>query len=154
MSSQQSTVHGSRKKLDPMDIGSLWHGILFAYQKSVKEVLGSGAAIFVHPVLDVIQRIEKKTGVNLIRGSDIDEVFENLSEIMPTSGVVRGFRFEKLGPNRYILHVEGCFYAPHIHEELKPTDVVCPYALIARALLLASSLSPSVSSIHFWKSPL
>ena len=134
MSNQQSTVDNVQKKLDPMDIGTLLHGILFAYQKSVKEIMGTGAAIFVHPVLDIVQTIQEKTGVNLIKGADIDEVFANLSEIMPTSGIIRGFRFEKLGPKKYILHVEGCFYAPHIHEELKPSDVVCPLALIAMSI--------------------
>jgi len=134
MSDQQTRVYNAQKKLDPMHIGSLLHGILFAYQKCVKEILGTGATIFVHPVLDIIQTIDKKTGVNLIRGGDIDEVFANLSEIMPTSGIVREFRFEKLGPNRYLLHVEGCVWAPHIHEELKPTDVMCPLALIAMSI--------------------
>ena len=134
MSEQQVTVHDSQKKLDPMDIGSLLHGILFAYQKSVKEILGTGATIFVHPVLDIIQTIHEKAGINMIKGGDIDEVFANLSEIMPTSGMVRGFRFEKLGPKKFILHVEGCVWAPHIHEELKPSDVVCPLALIVMSI--------------------
>ena len=134
MSEQQVTVHDSQKKLDPMDIGSLLHGILFAYQKSVKEILGTGATIFVHPVLDIIQTINEKAGINMIKGGDIDEVFANLSEIMPTSGMVRGFRFEKLGPKKFILHVEGCVWAQHIHEELKPSDVVCPLALIVMSI--------------------
>ena len=134
MSNQQSTVDNVQKKLDPMDIGTLLHGILFAYQKSVKEIMGTGAAIFVHPVLDIIQTINEKTGINLIKGSNIDEVFTNLSEIILTSGMVNGFRFEKLGPKKYILHVEGCVWAPHIHEELKPSDVVCPYGLIAMSI--------------------
>ena len=134
MSEQQVTVHDSQKKLDPMDIGCLLHGILFVYQKSVKEILGTGATIFVHPVLDIIQTINEKAGINMIKGGDIDEVFANLSEIMPTSGMVNGFRFEKLGPKKYILHVEGCVWAPHIHEELKPSDVVCPYGLIAMSI--------------------
>jgi len=134
VSDQQSTVDNAHKKLDPQDFGSLLHGILFAYQKSVKEILGSGATIFVHPVLDIIQTINETTGVNLIKGRDIDEVFANLSETMPASGIVKEFRFEKLGPKRYILHVEGCVWAPHIHQELKPSDVVCPYALIAMSI--------------------
>ena len=134
MSSQQSTVHNAQKNLNPQEIGCLLHGILFAYQNSVKEILGTGATIFVHPVLDIIQTINEKTGINMIKGTDIDEVFTNLSETMLTSGMVNGFRFEKLGPKKYILHVEGCVWAPHIHEELKPSDVVCPYGLIAMSI--------------------
>ena len=134
MPEQQLTVHDTQKTLDPQDIGTLLHGILFAYQKSMKEILGTGATIFVHPVLEIIRTISEKSGVNLIKGNDIDEVFENLSKIMPTSGIMKNFRFEKLGPERYVLHVEGCAWAPHIHAELKPSDVVCPFALISMSI--------------------
>lgn len=34
------------EKLEEADIGTLIHGILFAYQKTVEEILGTGAAIF------------------------------------------------------------------------------------------------------------
>lgn len=122
------------KSLDQLDIGTLLHGILFAYQKSLKDILGTGSATFVHPVLDIIKRINKRTGVNLIKGRDIDEVFENLSKVMATTGLVERFQFEKLSPKRYILHVERCVWAPHIHGELKPKDVTCPFALIAMSI--------------------
>lgn len=120
--------------LDPEDVGTLLHGILFAYQKTAKDTLGSGAAIFVHPVLDIIKRINGRTGVNLINGRNLDEVFESLSKIMPTSGLVKDFKFEKLSSNTYNLYVDGCVWAPHIHNELKPKDVACPYALIAMSV--------------------
>ena len=120
--------------LDYNDVGTLLHGTLFAYQKAIKEILGTGSAIFVHPVLDVIRRINERTGVNLLTGSTVDEVFANLSAIMPTSGIMKAFRFEKLSPNKYVLHVEECVWAPHIHHELKPSDVTCPFALLAMAV--------------------
>lgn len=111
------------ERLEEADIGTLLHGILFAYQKTVKDILGTEAATFVHPVLNIVKGINERAGVNLIKGRDIDEVFENLSKLMPTSGIMKEFRFEKLAPARYILHVDGCVWAPHIHEELKPKDV-------------------------------
>ncbi len=122
------------EKLDQSDIGTLLHGILFAYQKSVKDLLGTGAAVFVHPVLNIVKRIKERAGVNLIKGSNIDEVFENLSKVMPTAGLVKEFRFEKIAPKKYILHVDGCIWAPHIHEELKPKDVTCPFAIVTMAI--------------------
>lgn len=127
-------MHKMKESLDPLDIGTLLHGILFAYQKTTKDTLGTGAAIFVHPVLNIIKEISKKSGVNLIKGNDIDEVFENLSKVIPTTGLVKGFRFEKLSPNTYILHVSECVWAPHIHNELSPEDVTCPYALVAMSI--------------------
>lgn len=122
------------ERLEEAEVGTLLHGMLFAYQKSAKDILGTGSAIFVHPVLDIIKRISKRTGVNLIKGRNIDEVFGNLSEVMPTTGIMKEFRLEELAPKRYILHVNGCVWAPHIHEELKPRDVTCPFALIVMAI--------------------
>ena len=116
------------------DIGTLLHGTLFAYQKAVKDVLGTGSAVFVHPILEIIRKISGSSGVNLISGSNVDEVLANLSSIMPASGIMKGFRFEKLSPNRYVLHVEECVWAQHIHHELKPSDVACPFALLAMAV--------------------
>jgi hypothetical protein len=110
------------------------HGILFAYQKAMKDILGTGGAIFVHPVLDIIKVINERSGVNLIEGENIDEVFENLSRTMETAGLVKEFRFEKIAPNKYVLHVDGCVWAPHIHKELKPEGVTCSYALMSMAI--------------------
>ena len=120
--------------LDYNDVGTLLHGMLFAYQKAVKDVLGTGSAVFVHPILEIVRRIGGRTGVNLMSGSNVDEVFANLSTIVPTAGIMKAFRFEKLGHQRYVVHVEECVWAPHIHHELKPKDVTCPFALLAMAV--------------------
>ena len=50
------------------------------------------------------------------------------------TGFVKKFRFEKLGPERYVVRVDGCVWAGHIHEELKPKDVTCPFALLAMSI--------------------
>jgi hypothetical protein len=44
------------------------------------EVLGSGEAIFVHPVLDTISKIDKEKGLSTIRGESIDDVFSNFAK--------------------------------------------------------------------------
>jgi hypothetical protein len=122
------------KKLEAEDIGTLLHGILFAYQKSVKDILGTGASIFVRPILDIVKTINERAGVNLIKGDNIDEVFDNLSKVMQTTGIMQGFRFEKLASAKYVLHIEKCVWAPHVHADLEPEDVTCPFALISMAI--------------------
>jgi len=139
------------ESLSQEDVGTLLHGILFAYQKSVRDILGTGSAVFVHPVLSIIKRINRRAGVNLIKGRNIDEVFENLSKLMQTTGFMKEFRFEKLSPERYILHVDRCVWAPHIHNELKPKDVTCPYALMAMSIfeeVLKSKVKVADSEYH------
>lgn len=116
------------------EIAVLMHELLFAYQKSMKKILGSGAAVFLHPTLDIINSIRKQTGKSLLEGQNIDEAFETLSKTFSNSGIVKEFRFEKIEPTKYVLHINGCIWAPHIHNYLKPKDLICPFALIAMAV--------------------
>lgn len=104
------TVSGveTRRGLTELDFGTLFHSILFAYQKALKDILGTGSAVFVHPVLKTVARINEKQDVNLIEGKTIDEVFDNLSKLLEDSRFVREFRFEKLAPQKYVLHIDGC----------------------------------------------
>jgi len=88
----------------------------------------------VHPVLETAARISEKQGINLVEGEGIDEVFDNLSRLVEETGFLKEFRFEKLAPEKYVLHIDGCVWASHIHAELKPKDVTCPFALLAMAV--------------------
>ena len=80
-----------------LDIATMFHSLLFAYQKSVKGLLGSGSAIFVHPTIETLNKIEKKRGLNLFQGKSLDEVYANLSNFFLKTGVVKKFTFEKVG---------------------------------------------------------
>jgi hypothetical protein len=117
-----------------MDLATLFHSLLFAYQKSVKELLGSGSAIFVHPMIETLNNVERKRGLNLLKGKSLDEAYTNLSNFFLKTGVVKEFTFQKVDSEKYVLKVDGCIWASHIHEELKPKDVTCPYALLAMAV--------------------
>ena len=84
---------------------------------------------FYHALFEDAQAGEKMRFEVLIKGKPTRETLKengyhgNIDEV-----------FEKLTPKRYILHVDGCVWAPHIHRELKPRDVTCPFALIAMAI--------------------
>jgi hypothetical protein len=125
---------GEKFALRKEEIAVLMHELLFAYQKSMKKILGSGAAVFLHPTLDVINGIHKQTRKNLFAGKDIDAAFETLSKTFSNSGIVKEFRFEKIEPTKYVLHINGCIWAPHIHNCLKPKELICPFALITMAV--------------------
>jgi hypothetical protein len=116
------------------DIPTFFHTILFAYQKKLKDILGSGEAVFVHPVLDTINLIEREKGLNLIKGETLDEVLDNFAKELMKTGFVKEVSFEKLGDERYMFHVGGCAFANTCHDLLKPKDVACTYAFIALAI--------------------
>lgn len=141
-----------KENLGKSDVETLMHRVLFAYQKATKDILGTGAAILLRPTLDILKKInEGAEEVNLIKGRNIDEVFEKLSKVMPATGLVKELRFEKLSPKRYVLHVDGCVWARHIHKKLKPKDMICPYALLAMSLfeeVLKAKVKVSYSEYH------
>ena len=115
-------------------IAMFMHEILFAYQKSMREILGPGSAVFLHPTLDIINRVNRETRKKLTENNDIQEVFGIISKAFLNSGIVKDFRLEKITAKKYVLHVNGCIWAPHIHKSLKPNELICPFALIAMAL--------------------
>jgi hypothetical protein len=123
----------------PMDMPTFFHTILFAYQKRLKEILGSGEAIFVHPVLETISLIEKEKGLNLIQGETLDEIYENFSKQLLKTKIVEKALFEKLAPKKYVFHVEGCAFGKFSHDLLKPKDVICPFALIAMSIFQSAT---------------
>lgn len=116
------------------DVPTFFHTILFAYQKKLKEILGSGEAVFVHPVLNTINLVEREKGLNLIKGETLDDVFDNFAKELEKTGFVKEVSFEKLEPQRYQFNVDGCAFAEYTHDLLNPKDVACPFALIAMAI--------------------
>jgi len=119
------------------DAEMLFHMLLFAYEKSVRDILATGHVIFVHPTLSLLREISEKEGIDLTKAKTVDEAFERFSSMLKDSGLVKEVQFEKLGPDKYMLHVDKCIYAKRLHQSLKPLckDATCRYALIAMAIL-------------------
>ncbi len=122
-----------------IDVPALFHSILFAYQKNLKEVLGSGEAIFVQPVLKTLDRLDKEKGIHSIRGKTVNEKLENFAKDLVTSQAVKKAEFKKNDSNNYIFCIENCVFADHVHNLLEPKDVVCPLALVAMAIYQSST---------------
>jgi hypothetical protein len=117
-----------------LNVGTLLHGLLFAYQKATKDLLGSGCEVFVQPTLDILAKIHDKDDLKLFRGKTLEEAVASFSKMLTNAKVVRGITFEKTGPEKYLLRIGGCAWAKHIHKELEPKDVTCPLALIVMAI--------------------
>lgn len=114
-------------------VASVFHTILLAYQKALKDVLNSGQAVFIHPVLETIKKLDEELHVKLLDGKNADEVLENLAEQFIEAGIVKVFRIEKLNENKYKCTVDGCLFAQPTHRLLNPEDVTCPLAMLAMA---------------------
>jgi len=49
-------------------VTAIFHTILFAYQKAIRDILGSGQAIFAQPVMETIKKISEEYQIELIKG--------------------------------------------------------------------------------------
>jgi hypothetical protein len=110
-----------------------------AYQVVLRDILGTGRTVFVCPVLESFMKINEATGVRLVKEQSLDATLQNLSKAIKASGLVKDFRIEKLGAQKYTVHVDGCSWAPEAHKKLNPKDLTCPFALMAMSVVQAHS---------------
>jgi SHS2 domain-containing protein len=119
----------------PIDISTFFHTILFAYQKTLKDILGSGEAALLHPILDRINLVENKKNLNFIQGKDLDEILENFLEELLKEGTVAWVGVEEVENEKFLFQVEGCKFASHTHDFLNTKDTTCLFALVVMAIL-------------------
>jgi len=119
---------------DIYDVVLFVHAILFAYQRAVRRMLGTGASIFIHPTLDLIRQIDEKRRLGLLKGKDLDDALANLTSLLLSTGVAKRVYVRKLSRYRIELIVDDCVFAQHVHPFLEPRDVTCPCAVIAMAI--------------------
>ena len=117
------------------DVGTLLHNLLFSYQKAAKGILGSGQEVFYHPTIDLLLKVETNSNLKLVSAQTLDEALTNYSTFLTRAGVMRNFKVNKNENCKYTVAVEGCVWASHIHHELGPKDVICPWAMIAMAIV-------------------
>jgi hypothetical protein len=132
-----------------MDIPTFFHAILFSYQKKLKDILGPGEAVFVHPVLDTFNVIAHEKGMELVDGETLDDVLENFQKELKKTGLVKEASFEKLGPEKFLFSVDGCAFSNPCHKLLDPKDVTCTYALIVMSLFQSKTgkkVKPAMSA--------
>ena len=120
-----------------LDVATLFHSMLIAYQMALRDILGSGRAVFVCPVLENFAKITEATGVHLAEGQSLDAAIQNLSKAIKASGLVKDLGLEKLGVQTYIVHVEECSWAREAHKKLNAKHLTCPLVLIVMSIVQA-----------------
>ncbi len=117
------------------DVGTLLHNLLFSYQKATKQVSGDGHEVFYHPTIDLLLKIEERAKMKFVTANTLDEALTNFSSFLVKAQVLKNFAYKKSENGKYTVSVEGCVWASHIHRELEPDNVICPWAMIAMAIV-------------------
>jgi hypothetical protein len=117
-----------------MEMSNLFHTILFAYQKSVKDILGTGEACLIHPILEKILFVTHKQNETLIE-EEPEKYLELFLENLLKNGTVKWVNITEASDGQYVFHVEGCKFSKDIHQFLNTKDTTCPLALVVMAFL-------------------
>ena len=114
------------------DIASLFHGTLFAYQKTLRNEAGDSSK----PIQSIIDELGDTLLSNTIKYNegDFEKVFNGFAEKINPTGAAK-VSLEKVSPMQYKIHVENCLWAEHIHHHMCSDDSTCPYALVTMAML-------------------
>jgi hypothetical protein len=117
-----------------LDVGTIYHNMLFSYQRSLKLHLGSRSAIYVHPTLEHLLRMEEEGGLKLADSKTFEEAVSAFCDFLAKGKIVRSCYLEKIEENKYVFRVEGCIWSGKVHTQVNLKDVTCPYAMVAMAL--------------------
>ncbi len=123
----------SRNILPPSDPATIFHRVLFGYQKVMRDAMGHDPAqTLAHLSMPIISDLTKHISPELLTAKLPDQALNGIADLLNASQNIT-VKIEKRNPS-HVLHCEGCTYAPHVHSLLTPQDVTCPWAVFAMAL--------------------
>jgi hypothetical protein len=118
-----------------LEVGTVYHSLLFSYQRGLKKHMGSSANIYAHPAIDHLLKMDEEGGVKLAESKSFEAAVTAFSDFLARSKIVKNSTLEKIDEDKYVFKVEGCVWAGKVHtRQVSLKDVTCPYALIAMAL--------------------
>lgn len=122
------------RKLILSDVSALFHTVLFAYQKALRDAIGENAtAVITWRTIPIIDGILGNASPELAGADDTDEALQRYADLLMASELVRKVSVERDG-DRYLLDIDGCAFAEEVHPMLSPRDVTCPWAIVAMAI--------------------
>jgi len=125
----------SEGKLAQLDVAAVFHSILFAYQRIIMDFLGEvSSSVLTARTMRLVERMIEKASPELAKAENADVALRKLADLLVDSGFVHKADVEKEG-EKCILDIDGCIFAEHVHNMLKPKDVTCPWAIFAMSVI-------------------
>jgi len=129
----------SKEKLDLLDVAAVFHNILFAYQRIIMDFLGeTSSSVLTARTLHFVEKIVEEVSPELANAENVDIALRKLADLLVASEFVNKADIEKEG-EKCVLNIDGCAFAEHVHNMLKPKDVTCPWAIFAMSLAQKTS---------------
>jgi hypothetical protein len=112
----------------------LFHSLLFAYHKKMREFSGPDAAASVLPFLEVY--LDRSDYTRFTEAEDFDaiDILENFGELLVESHLIQSYEVLRTKEGLRFA-VRGCVFARKVHGLLDPRDVSCPFGMLASSLI-------------------
>jgi len=118
-----------------LEVGTIYHSLLFSYQRALKFHMGSRANIYVNPAIDHLLKMDEEGGLKLDKSKTFEEAVSAFTGFLVRSKMVNNCSLEKASEDKYAFRVEGCIWSSKVHtRQVSLKDVTCPYSLVAMAL--------------------
>ena len=118
-----------------LEIGTLFHSLLFSYQRGLKHHLGVRSTMYIHPAINHLLEMDEEGGLKLDKSKTFEEAVSAFTDFLVRSKIVKQCTLENVGEDEYVFRVEGCIWSGKVHDrEVSLKDVTCPFALVVMAL--------------------
>ena len=125
----------SQDSLSQLDLAALFHAIVFGYQKVLRDAVGElPTATVTSLCIPVDTQILETASPQLLSSTGVDLALQRFGNLLTASQFAKESGVESRG-DKYVITVEGCAFATHVHDMLHPTDVTCPYGIVAAAIV-------------------
>jgi hypothetical protein len=126
------------KKIDSGQLGSMFHSLLFAYEKVFLNFYGKeeSKALFSYLIEELIPILYDEKNLVVDNSLSIEENVNRFAHFISNDDFIKGLKFTKISDNEYTISLEECAFAKEgIHSILDMKGGSCPYALLAAAVL-------------------
>ena len=118
-----------------LEIGTLYHSLLFSYQRGLRKYMGSQSNAYIHPAISNLLEMDEEGGLKLGNSKTFEEALTAFTDFLVRTKMVKECTLHKIGEDNYVFKVEGCIWSGKVHtRQVSLKDVTCPYALVAMAL--------------------
>jgi hypothetical protein len=128
-----------------LDVGALYHDLLFSYQRAQKLYHGQrGSNYVLQSTLNFLLRIEEQGRLDIESSKNFEEAISKFADFLKKGKIIKSLTAEELDQDQYSLRVEGCIFAGKVHKMCNTKDVTCPYAMVAMSLFNKLKGKPAI----------
>jgi DNA-binding Lrp family transcriptional regulator len=131
------------RKLSFAELASMFHGLLFAYEKVFMDLYGADAPKLYPYLIDELAHLLHSGDDPIIDDSKtMEENIDRVMHFISNEEYVMDVNFKKTDENKYLFNIGACSFAKSgVHDILKIKDGICPFGLVIASCL--TELNPN-----------